>query len=175
MNKAWFLDRDGTIIVDQHYLKEPDKVVLLDHAVEALKKAQEAGYLLIVVTNQSGIARGYFTMEEADKVDERLSSLLGAEGVHITKTYRCPHLPDGIPPYNIKCNCRKPGVGMFRQAIEEFDLDPTQCIACGDKKRDIENLHQLGIPEKNLGLIGKETSGHLDLLAFFNVATCNHE
>jgi len=175
VKKAWFLDRDGTIIVDQHYLKDPEKVVLLDNAAQALKEAQDAGYLLIVVTNQSGIARGYFTPEEADKVDERLSAMLEKEGVRIAKTYRCPHLPDGIPPYNVTCDCRKPDVGLFKQAIADFDLNPKECIACGDKLRDIENLHQLGLPEEGLGLIGKEDGKYTDLLSFFCAVSCNCE
>ena len=168
MKKAWFLDRDGTIIVDQHYLKDPEKVVLLDNAISALKEAQEAGYILIIVTNQSGIARGYFSPEDADLVDTRLSTILEQNGVHITRTYRCPHLPDGIAPYNIECDCRKPNTGMFRQAISDFGLDPESCIACGDKPRDIERLPELGLPKHNLGIIGTKENEYPDLLTFFH-------
>lgn len=164
--KAWFLDRDGTIIEDKHYLSNPDDIVILPGVTEALCAAQKDGYLLIVVTNQSGIARGYFTESDADAVDERLYGELSKHGITIAKSYRCPHLPDGNPPYNVECNCRKPNVGLFALAIEEFGLDPTQCIACGDKARDVERLNLLGIPEKNTGIIDKE---HFDnVLSFYN-------
>lgn len=163
--KAWFLDRDGTIIEDRNYLSDPDQIVLLPHAAEALRAAQRDGYLLIVVTNQSGIARGYFTEGAADAVDRRLYQLLAREGVHLTRTYRCPHLPEGLPPYNIDCGCRKPKTGLFQAAIRDFALDPAQCMACGDKTRDIQRLPELGVPVERTGLIG---AGHYeDLLDFY--------
>ncbi len=153
MPKAWFLDRDGTIIEDKHYLKDPDDIVILPGVVEALRAAQKDGYLLIVVTNQSGIARGYFTPQDADEVDKRLFEMLAEYGITITKSYRCPHLQDGIPPYNINCNCRKPNTGMFEQAIKDYGLDPSLCIACGDKPRDVERLPDIGVPKSNTGVI----------------------
>jgi len=167
VNKAWFLDRDGTIIVDQDYLGDPEEVVLLDRACEALKLAQDAGYLLIIVTNQSGIARGYFSERDADRVDEQMCTLLAQQGVTIAQIYRCPHHPEGLPPYNIACTCRKPQTGLFRQAILEHDIDPLQSIACGDKRRDIERLGEVGIPEERLGVIGKRAGEYSDLFAFF--------
>lgn len=167
MNKAWFLDRDGTIIKDQHYLKTPEKIVFLEYAVEALKEAQNAGYLLIVVTNQSGIARGLLTQEDADKVDARLTALLLEKGVQLTRIYRCPHFPNGIPPYNVVCDCRKPKLGMFSNAIKEYNLAPEKCLACGDKKRDIERLPELGLQKEKLGLIGVNKGEYPDLLTFF--------
>lgn len=170
--KAWFLDRDGTIIVDKHYIKDPDQVVLLDGVADVLREAQDMGYLLIVITNQSGIARGYFSEEEADLVNERLKLLLEREGIHLAKIYRCPHLPEGRPPYNIVCGCRKPGVELFRQAILDFDLDPARCIACGDKDRDVRRLPELGIPQRNLGIITSQSGPgcYPNLDAFFHAA-----
>lgn len=156
MKKAWFLDRDGTIIEDKHYLSDPDDIVIIPGAVEAMKMAQNDGYLLIVVTNQSGIARGYFTETDADRVDKRLSDILRQQGVIIATSYRCPHLPDGIPPYNVLCSCRKPDTGMFKAAIADFGLNPSDCIACGDKERDIEKLSEIGIPSNNTGIIDQE-------------------
>lgn len=168
--KAWFLDRDGTIIADMHYIKDPDKVVLLDGVSETLRKAQDMGYLLIVVTNQSGIARGYFSDKEADQVDERLKLLLEQQGVCLTKTYRCPHHPKGRPPYNIVCDCRKPCTGLFHRAIADYDLNPEECIACGDKPRDIQRLPELGIPKEHLGIIDFTGSPgtFLSLSSFFH-------
>lgn len=165
--KAWFLDRDGTIIVDKHYLGDPDGVEFLPNTIEALRLAQELGYMLIVVTNQSGIARGYFTEADADRVDQKISDELKKYNIQIEKFYRCPHLPDGIPPYNICCECRKPGTGLFEQAIKEYTLDPKCCIACGDKTRDIEGLPKLGIPEQNLGLIN--SNAYQDILEFITM------
>lgn len=165
MKKAWFLDRDGTMIEDKHYLSDPDDIVLLPGTVEALRMAQNDGFLLIVVTNQSGIARGYFTEADADSVDRRLHELLKEKGVVITASYRCPHLPDGIPPYNIRCGCRKPETGLFRAAIRDFGLEPSLCIACGDKPRDTERLSEIGIPAEHTGIIDKENFP--DLLEFY--------
>ncbi|MBP1579178.1 MAG: HAD family hydrolase [Oscillospiraceae bacterium] len=166
MKKAWFLDRDGTIIEDKHYLSDPDNIVILPRAAEAMRRAQEDGFMLVVVTNQSGIARGYFTEADADIVDKRLSEMLKEQGVTLAATYRCPHLPDGIPPYNISCTCRKPGTGMFSQAIEELGLDPSRCIACGDKARDTERLPEIGIPAENTGIIDPEH--YKDLYEFYS-------
>lgn len=163
MQKAWFLDRDGTIIEDKHYLKDPEDIVILDGVVQALQEAQKAGYLLIIITNQSGIARGFFSPQDADRVDERLSEMLAQYGITITKSYRCPHLQDGNPPYNISCSCRKPNTGMFEQAITDHGLDPSLCIACGDKLRDIERLSDIGVPKENTGVIdGVEFHSILD-------------
>lgn len=165
--KAWFLDRDGTIIVDRHYLSDPEQVELLEGAAQALAQAQRAGYLLVVVTNQSGIARGYFSEAEADRVDRRLAELLAEHGVTIARTYRCPHLPEGKPPYDIVCDCRKPRLGLFRRAIAELGIDPARSIACGDKPRDVERLPGLGIPQEALGIIGPGEGRYPDLLSFF--------
>ena len=108
MNKAFFLDRDGTIIVDKHYLSNPNEVELLVGAAKAIRLMNEAGYKVIVVSNQSGVARGMFTMKDVDKVNQRLNQLLDMENAHIDAFYICPHHPDGIiSPYNIQCKCKK--------------------------------------------------------------------
>ena len=100
MRPAAFLDRDGAIIVDKNYLSDPDGVKLLPGAVEGLRLLQAAGYLLIIVTNQSGIGRGMFSAQDAEAVNERLSHILESRGVHITATYYCPHAPTD------NCDCR---------------------------------------------------------------------
>lgn len=154
MNKAVFLDRDGTIIVDKNYLSDPDQIEFLYGAVEGLRAIQAAGYLLIVVTNQSGIARGYFTKKTAWKVNDKFQEMLAEQGVTINRVYVCPHLKEGIvEPYNVECECRKPGLALFRRAIADFDLDISECAACGDKPRDVERLPELGIPKNRLWLI----------------------
>lgn len=169
--KAWFLDRDGTIIEDRHYLHDPDQIVFLPNSIEAMRRAYKDRFLLIIVTNQSGIGRGYFTEEAADAVDQRFRETLAGQGVFLTDILRCPHYPGGISPYNRICSCRKPETGLFREAIERYELDPSLCLACGDKLRDIQKLPELGIPAVQTGLIGQKPGEYRDLLVFYKEMT----
>lgn len=151
MNKAFFLDRDGTINVDSGYVGNPDQVVLLPHAAEAIRRMNQAGYLVIVITNQSGVARGYYKMCDVDKVNSRIEELLAMENAHIDCFYVCPHLKGAsVKEYDKDCECRKPKVGLFRQAISDFNLNAALCYACGDKIRDVEHLSEIGIPREHL-------------------------
>lgn len=137
MNKAIFLDRDGTINVEKHYLYKIEDFEFLPGVIDALKKLQEAGYLLIIITNQSGIGRGYYSEEDFDKLNNWMVDYLRDRGISITSVYYCPHLPNApLLEYKKECNCRKPQLGMFKQAIEDFDIDLTQSYAIGDKLRD---------------------------------------
>lgn len=137
MNKAIFLDRDGTINVEKNYLYKIDDFEFLPGVVEALKKLQDAGYLLIIITNQSGIGRGYYTEKDFKKLNVWMVSTLKEMGVIINAVYYCPHLPDArIKEYRIDCECRKPKLGMYYQAIKDYDLDLSHCYAIGDKIRD---------------------------------------
>ena len=169
--KAWFLDRDGTIIEDRHYLHDPDQIVFLSNSIEAMRCAQKDGFLLIIITNQSGIGRGYFTEADADAVDQRLREMLAGQGVFLTDILRCPHYPGGIPPYAQLCSCRKPETGLFREAIKRYKLDPSLCLACGDKLRDIQKLPEIGIPAKQTGLIGQKPGEYRDLFVFYKEMT----
>ena len=128
--KAVFLDRDGTINVDKNYLYKIEDFEFLPGAVEALRLLQSSGYLLIIITNQSGIARGYFTEDDYLKLNDFMLSELERLGVHISKSYYCPHGPDS------KCNCRKPKTGLFDEAVREFGIDLSKSFAIGDKPRD---------------------------------------
>ncbi|MEG6552093.1 HAD-IIIA family hydrolase, partial [Desulfocurvibacter africanus] len=112
------LDRDGTIIVDKHYLADPEGVELLPGAVEGLARLAGAGLGLVVATNQSGIGRGYFGEEDLHLVNARLSEVLAEHGVHIERYYFCPHGPEA------DCACRKPCTGLLDQAARELGLDP---------------------------------------------------
>ena len=157
VNKAFLLDRDGTINVDSGYVGDPEKLVLLPGAAQAIRKINDAGYLAIVISNQSGVARGYFTMQDVDKVNRRLNELLGEAGAHIDRFYSCPHLKGApVKEYDVDCDCRKPGTGLFRRAIEENRLDPAVCYACGDKERDVERLSELGIPESQTVVLKRD-------------------
>lgn len=129
--KAIFLDRDGTIIVDKHYMHSPEELELLDGAVAGLKKLERMGFLLIIITNQSGIGRGYFTEREYEIFQEALLLRLQKNGIKIAASYYCPHMDSD------KCNCRKPNLGLFETAINDFQIELKQSYAVGDNLRDL--------------------------------------
>ena len=138
MQKAVFLDRDGTINIDKHYLYEWEKFEYLEGVVEGLKLLSELGYLLIVITNQSGIGRGYFDGSDYRLLEDRLKEDLLAKGVNITDFYYCPHLPDAhISKYRIDCECRKPKLGLFDKAVQDYDIDLNKSYAIGDRVRGL--------------------------------------
>jgi D-glycero-D-manno-heptose 1,7-bisphosphate phosphatase len=137
---AAFLDRDGTIIRDTHYLRDPDQVALLPGAADAIRRLNEASVPVIVVTNQSGIARGLLTEQDYERVRMRLDKLLAAEGARIDATYHCPHHPDFSGP----CECRKPGLELFRKAATEHAIDLSRSFYVGDKARDVDPATALG-------------------------------
>jgi D-glycero-D-manno-heptose 1,7-bisphosphate phosphatase len=140
-NKAIFLDRDGTINVEKNYLIDPADLVLLPGVGEALRRGQEAGYLLIVVTNQSGVARGYFTATAVEELHDHLQSELHPYGVQIDAFYLCPHHPEhGTGP----CDCRKGEPGMLLQAAREHHIDLAASWMIGDKSSDIEAGNKAG-------------------------------
>lgn len=137
MNKAVFLDRDGTINVEKHYLYKIEDFEFLPGVIEGLKLLQEAGYLLIVITNQSGIGRGYYSEEDFNILNHWMLETLEENGVTVNAVYYCPHLPDAqVEKYRKECECRKPKLGMFLQAIEDFEIDLNKSYAIGDKIRD---------------------------------------
>lgn len=131
--KTIIFDRDGTLIVDKDYLSDPDGVEILENAETALKILNDLGYEFIVITNQSGIARGYYTIEDCRKVNDRLDDILKKSGIIIRKYYICPHHPE----FSGKCSCRKPETGLLEEAIEEFDIDIERSLFVGDKCSDI--------------------------------------
>jgi D,D-heptose 1,7-bisphosphate phosphatase len=130
---AVFLDRDGTLIRDADYLADPEAVALLPGIVEALGVLREAGHALVVVTNQSGIARGLYTEAAYRRVAARLDELLAAAGVPLDATYHCPHHPD----FTGHCPCRKPALGMYRDAARDLGLDLARSWYVGDKASDV--------------------------------------
>ncbi len=137
MNRAIFLDRDGTINVEKHYLYRQEDFEFLPGVVDALKQLQRMGYLLIVITNQSGIGRGYYTEADFQKLNEWMVGFLKEQGVIIADVYFCPHLPDAkVPEYRKDCECRKPKLGMYRQAILDYNIQIGHSYAIGDKIRD---------------------------------------
>ena len=138
MNKAVFLDRDGTLNIDYGYVHKIDDFHFIEGSIEALKKLKEMGYLLVLVTNQSGIARGYFSEQEFLQLTEWMDWSLADRGVDLNGIYYCPHHPEAkLAEFKQDCDCRKPKSGMLLQAIEELNIDPARSIMIGDKIEDL--------------------------------------
>ena len=133
-SRAVFLDRDGTVVDDPGFLHEPGKVKLLPGAAQAIKKLNEHGFLVIIVTNQSGIARGLYTVEDYEGVQRRLVELLEKQGAHIDGAYFCPHHPQ----FTGRCDCRKPGSKLFQEAQQALDIDFTRSWWIGDRLSDVQ-------------------------------------
>jgi D-glycero-D-manno-heptose 1,7-bisphosphate phosphatase len=143
LRRAAFLDRDGTIIHDVDYISRPEDVRLLPGAAEAVRSLNDADVPVIVVSNQSGIGRGYSTYEDYERVQARIEALLRAGEAYVDATYICPHSP--ADPSS--CPCRKPAVGLFEQAAREHGLDLAGSWYAGDKWRDVQpglTLHGQG-------------------------------
>ncbi|WP_456395523.1 D-glycero-alpha-D-manno-heptose-1,7-bisphosphate 7-phosphatase [Desulfurobacterium sp.] len=138
MQKAVFLDRDNTLIEDSGYIHEPNKVKLLPGVGEGLKLLKEAGFLLIVISNQSGIGRGYFKEEDFHAVNKKLNQLLERYNVQIDDFLFCPHKPDE------RCSCRKPEIGLLLKAAEKWNINLKESFMIGDKISDIEAGNRAG-------------------------------
>lgn len=137
-NKAVFLDRDGTINYDTGYLYQPERLRLIPGAAEAIAQLNRLGFLVIVVTNQSGVARGFYTENDVKKLHLCLQDTLADEDAHIDAFYYCPHHPDAVlMQYRSSCICRKPNPGMLWQAMKDFSLLPEQCFMVGDSLTDV--------------------------------------
>ncbi|MBN1974283.1 MAG: D-glycero-beta-D-manno-heptose 1,7-bisphosphate 7-phosphatase [Sedimentisphaerales bacterium] len=138
-DKAIFLDRDDTLVEDPGYISDPDQVKLIDGVPESLIQLKSLGYKLIVVSNQSGIARGIITEKKLEQIHDRLKQLLAEKNAYLDKIYYCPYHPDGIvPKYRKESNCRKPNPGMLLRAYAEMKIDLEQSWCIGNSSRDIE-------------------------------------
>jgi D-glycero-D-manno-heptose 1,7-bisphosphate phosphatase len=142
---AVFLDRDGTIIEEIGYLDRVDRLSLYPFSIDAIRALNRSGFRVVLVTNQSGIARGFFTEAVVDEVHRHLASLLAEGGAHIDAYYYCPHHPDGrVEAYARRCDCRKPGRGLVDRAVEAFGVDPTRSFVIGDRWLDVEMARAIG-------------------------------
>jgi D-glycero-D-manno-heptose 1,7-bisphosphate phosphatase len=143
--RAVFLDKDGTLIEDVPYNVDPQRLRLTQGATEGLRRLHEAGYRLIVVSNQSGVARGLFTEEALELVRQRLVELLAEAGVPLAGCYWCPHHPDGsAAAYAVECDCRKPRPGLLLRAAREHGLELNRCWMVGDILNDVEAGRRAG-------------------------------
>jgi len=138
MRRFALLDRDGTVIHERHYLADPADVELLPGAARGLRQLRRLGFNLVLVTNQSGIARGYFDRPQLERIHARLIDLLAAKGVALRGIYICPHLPEA------NCMCRKPRPGLALQAAAEHEFNPAHAIVVGDKPCDVDLGRAIG-------------------------------
>ncbi len=144
-NVAVFMDRDGTINEEVGYLGRVEELVLIPAAAEAIRLVNEEGMKAVVVTNQSGVAKGYFTEEDVRLINGRLAEMLRDEGAVIDRFYYCPHHPaEGRYPYKVACACRKPEPGMLLQAAADLDIDLVRSYLIGDMLKDLDAAHRVG-------------------------------
>jgi len=140
-----FLDRDDTIIRDMVYLNDPDKIEILPRVCEAIHALNEKNIPVIVITNQSGIARGILSEEKLSEIHLELLSLLARQGARIDAIYYCPHHAEGtVEKYTHACSCRKPEPGLLLEAAKDFCLELSACYMIGDKAIDVETIHRVG-------------------------------
>lgn len=146
MKKVVFLDRDGTINIEKSYLHKWEDFEFEKNAIEGLKKLKNLGYEFIVVTNQSGIGRGYYTEEDLISLNNQMVKKLKEYDIEILECFYCPHHPEkGIEKYKVQCNCRKPNPGMLLEGIKKYNVDINNSYMIGDKKGDLEAGKKAGL------------------------------
>jgi len=161
MQKAIFLDRDGVLLNDagQYYIYKTDDIIINNGVIDALKRFTDMGFLLIVISNQGGIAKQIYTKEDVEKIHSELKKQFEIEGINITEYYYCPHHSDVE-----KCLCRKPEPLLIEKALARFNIDPDKSFMIGDNKRDIEAAKKVGLS----GIKIKPNQNLLDVLPHIN-------
>lgn len=160
LRRAAFLDRDGVINIDSAYLSRWEDFQFVPGSVEAMRRLQQAGYALVVVTNQSGIARGYYSEEDYQLLTRQMRAALQAQGVTLAGVYHCPHHPSGkVPALAVDCECRKPAPGMILRAAQELHLDLPHSFLVGDKESDLQAAHAAGVGRAYLVHSGHPLTG----------------
>ena len=145
MSAAVFLDRDGTLIEEVGYLDRPDRIALYPYAADAIRALNRAGIRIVMVTNQSGVARGFFSEAVVEECHRHIAAILRQGGAHLDAYYYCPHHPDGrVPEYAISCECRKPGRALVDRAVRELQIDPERSFTVGDRWVDISLARSIG-------------------------------
>jgi D-glycero-D-manno-heptose 1,7-bisphosphate phosphatase len=150
------LDRDGTIIIDKVYLNDPDGVEFAPGALDGLRLLRDSGFVLVLITNQSGVARGYFGWDAVERVHQRLEAKLAAEGIRLEATYVCPHGP------NDGCECRKPAPGLALSALRDFGFRPEEAVLIGDSDADMGAAAAAGVQGLRVASAGEAASGAAD-------------
>lgn len=158
--RALFVDRDGTLNPDLHYLRDADRLELFRGVGNALSVAHDHGFLVICVTNQSGVERGFYSREDVDRIHLRLNELLRPHRARIDGFYYCPHKPE------THCECRKPGTLLFRQARDDWNIDFATSAIIGDRDLDIEAGRELGLLTGFVASPGHEDDASFDLLRY---------
>lgn len=144
--QAILCDRDGTLIQEQHFLDSPEKMQWIPGVLSSLKELEASGIKVLILTNQSGVARGYFGIDTVEAIHQKMQQDVKTAGGAIADFYYCPHHPQGVEAkYSYVCNCRKPAPGLFMQAIRDHQLEASKCWAIGDRLRDIEPGLKLGM------------------------------
>lgn len=159
LHKAAFLDRDGVINHDHHYVCQPAQFEFIDGVFAACRHLQSLHYQLIVVTNQSGIARGYYSEAQFLALSDWMQQRFLDQDVQLTAIYHCPHLPGVQGPYGLDCDCRKPRPGMLLRAIDDHDIDATRSLMVGDKAADLQAAAAAGVARRVLVRSGQPLSG----------------
>ena len=154
MNRALFIDRDGVINTDKVHVAEIERFEFTEGIFDLCRKYADAGYMIIVITNQAGIAKGYYTEHNFLVLTKWMITEFKQHDIEIARVYHCPHHPD----FTGKCSCRKPEPGMILKAVDEFDLDISGSVLIGDKESDLEAGRRAGIPESQMLLL-KGTPG----------------
>jgi D-glycero-D-manno-heptose 1,7-bisphosphate phosphatase len=144
--KAVFVDRDGTVTREGEWIRHPGALELVPGAAQAIRRLHEAGFLVVMVTNQSAVARGLITEEQLEVIHESLRALLSREGARLDAIYACPHHPtEGVGAYKIDCECRKPEPGLMLRARDEMGIDLARSWCIGDMERDLEAGRRAGV------------------------------
>jgi D-glycero-D-manno-heptose 1,7-bisphosphate phosphatase len=147
MRPAVFIDRDGTINEQLGYINHISRFILLPRAGKAISILNKNNYIVVVTSNQSGVARGYFPIELVEEIHELMKKELARDNAYVDRTYFCPHHPDGVlREYSKECNCRKPNIGLIEKARSELDIDIERSYVIGDRLLDIEFAHNANLP-----------------------------
>ena len=158
MNKALFIDRDGVINIDKRHVYRKEDFEFTAGIFDLCRKYSDAGYKLLIITNQAGIAKGIYTEDDFNSLMKWVVEEFNRRKITIDKVYYCPHHPD----FTGSCRCRKPEAGMLLQAQKDFDLYLPTCVLIGDKESDIEAGRKAGIPEKNMLLLSGQPIDYLN-------------
>lgn len=176
MIKGAFIDRDGVINEDREYVSRPADFHFIPGSIDALRTLHGAGFALVVITNQSGIARGMFTEEDYLQLHTSMQEQLAAEGVVLDSIQYCPHLPDApVERYRLDCECRKPRAGMILAAARQLDVDLAASVLIGDRRTDLEAGRNAGVGRCFLVRSGKQLSADDESLAdgvYTDLAAC---